>query len=130
MTAADYKRCKKCGNPLVVLDYGDHKREWCKYCPVPGVNRVFVPANVRVRRAKADHKNLRKRREILWYQDPNCHYCGDELHLLESTVDHVIPRSRGGSDEIENLVLSCGPCNRAKGNKMPDRRKQRKAVSL
>jgi hypothetical protein len=43
-----------------------------------------------------------------------CVYCGATDVPLE--VEHVIPRSRRGSDRISNLVLACNPCNRAKGN--------------
>lgn len=36
------------------------------------------------------------------------------------TVDHVIPKSRGGSDKLNNKVPMCGPCNWAKGNNIED----------
>lgn len=50
----------------------------------------------------------------------DCHYCGAALgwghpSVTRPEVEHVIPRSRGGTDRLDNLVLSCGPCNRAKG---------------
>jgi 5-methylcytosine-specific restriction endonuclease McrA len=45
-----------------------------------------------------------------------CQYCGTTSHL---TVDHVIPRSRGGPSDWENIVTSCAPCNRRKGNRTP-----------
>lgn len=48
-----------------------------------------------------------------------CRYCGrstDDQITLE--VDHVIPRSKGGGDEIENLVTSCFECNRGKSAKV------------
>ena len=35
------------------------------------------------------------------------------------TVDHVIPRSRGGLSEWDNIVAACAPCNRRKGNRTP-----------
>lgn len=45
---------------------------------------------------------------------PACVVCGlDDLDALE--VDHVVPRSRGGSNALHNLQLLCGPCNQAKG---------------
>lgn len=42
-----------------------------------------------------------------------CAYCGAKDVPLQ--VEHVVPRSRGGSNRISNLTLSCGPCNKAKG---------------
>ena len=36
------------------------------------------------------------------------------------TLDHVIPQSRGGTDEIDNLRMSCRRCNLAKGDRLPD----------
>ena len=42
-----------------------------------------------------------------------CHYCGAEDELLQ--VEHVVPRSRGGSDAWNNLVFACEPCNQRKG---------------
>ena len=58
-----------------------------------------------------------------------CEYCGaDNLHKvtegvarnMRATLDHVIPRSRGGAEyDVDNLVVACEPCNAKKGNKMP-----------
>src|SRR5580765_5993985 len=46
----------------------------------------------------------------------HCHYCGCELHPFWSfTIDHVIPKSRGGTNAIENLVAACPVCNIEKG---------------
>jgi 5-methylcytosine-specific restriction endonuclease McrA len=44
-----------------------------------------------------------------------CAYCGNEQRSFE--LDHIVPRSRGGSDRVSNLALSCHECNAAKGNK-------------
>ena len=44
-----------------------------------------------------------------------CAYCGTTNQVLE--VDHIVPRSRGGSDRISNLCLACHTCNQAKGTK-------------
>ena len=44
-----------------------------------------------------------------------CQYCGSQRHL---TVDHVVPRSKGGSDGWENVVTSCAPCNLRKGDRL------------
>ena len=57
------------------------------------------------------------RKEVLIRDDHTCQYCGKRGHDL--TLDHVIPRSRGGSSTWENLVACCHPCNRRKGNQSP-----------
>jgi 5-methylcytosine-specific restriction endonuclease McrA len=56
------------------------------------------------------------RRAVFARDDWTCQYCGGQSNL---TVDHVIPRSKGGSSSWENIVASCAPCNRRKGDRMP-----------
>ena len=50
--------------------------------------------------------------------DRTCIYCGVQHIPLE--VEHLLPKSRGGSNRVSNLGISCKPCNRAKGNKTPE----------
>ena len=47
-----------------------------------------------------------------------CVYCGTTSGRL--TLDHVVPRSRGGDSVWENVVTSCAPCNLRKGNRLPE----------
>jgi 5-methylcytosine-specific restriction endonuclease McrA len=47
-----------------------------------------------------------------------CAYCGRAD--LPLTLDHVIPRSKGGDDSWENLVAACLPCNNRKGDRTPE----------
>ncbi|MFI7585593.1 HNH endonuclease [Spongisporangium articulatum] len=56
------------------------------------------------------------RRGVLRRDDHRCAYCG--LHA--TTIDHVLPRSRGGRDTWENLVACCVRCNNVKGNRTPE----------
>jgi 5-methylcytosine-specific restriction endonuclease McrA len=42
-----------------------------------------------------------------------CVYCGSSKNL---TVDHIRPKSKGGTDTADNLVTACRPCNQAKGS--------------
>jgi 5-methylcytosine-specific restriction endonuclease McrA len=58
------------------------------------------------------------RKNILLRDRNTCQYCGVLLGSGDLTLDHVIPRSRGGSSTWENLVACCHPCNRRKGNHM------------
>jgi 5-methylcytosine-specific restriction endonuclease McrA len=46
-----------------------------------------------------------------------CQYCNERLDLSDLTVDHVIPRSRGGTTRWENIVCACYSCNTIKGHK-------------
>jgi hypothetical protein len=50
-----------------------------------------------------------------WHeQRPYCFYCENKLELADSTLDHRVPRSQGGGNTKNNLVLSCYECNYAK----------------
>ena len=46
-----------------------------------------------------------------------CAYCGSKKEL---TIDHIIPKSRGGKNSWNNLITCCLPCNLKKGDKTPD----------
>lgn len=48
-----------------------------------------------------------------------CQYCAKDFKTHDLTFDHVIPRSRGGRTEWENIVAACQGCNTVKGSKMP-----------
>lgn len=61
-----------------------------------------------------------KSKRILWERDKGrCFYCSKALHWDCKTIDHVIPRSKGGSDKSWNLVICCYECNAEKGNNDP-----------
>lgn len=49
-----------------------------------------------------------------------CGYCKCKLNTKNATVDHIMPRSRGGKHEWMNVVLSCLDCNNVKDDKTPD----------
>jgi len=48
-----------------------------------------------------------------------CQYCGSGFQAEDLTFDHVVPRSRGGRTEWENVVAACAPCNLRKGHRLP-----------
>lgn len=64
---------------------------------------------------RAESRRL-SRRAILARDGFRCQYCGSTRHL---TIDHIIPRSRGGKTSWENVVTSCEPCNVRKGAYLP-----------
>ena len=55
------------------------------------------------------------RRGVLRRDDHRCGYCGKSA----ATIDHVVPRSRGGADSWENLVACCLRCNNTKSDRTP-----------
>lgn len=59
------------------------------------------------------------RRNIYKRDRFTCQYCGDRPGSEELTLDHVLPRSRGGTTTWENCVLACVDCNRRKANRTP-----------
>jgi 5-methylcytosine-specific restriction endonuclease McrA len=60
------------------------------------------------------------RRTVLARDLYTCQYCGGQPGKHELTVDHVIPRSRGGATTWENVVAACAPCNHRKGDRTPE----------
>jgi 5-methylcytosine-specific restriction endonuclease McrA len=59
------------------------------------------------------------RKNILLRDRNTCQYCLEVLPSSDLTLDHVIPRSRGGASTWENLVACCHGCNRRKSNQFP-----------
>ena len=63
------------------------------------------------------------RREIFVRDGYTCQYCGKRTHDL--TLDHIMPRSKGGRHTWDNLVSACYECNHKKGQRTPDQAKMR-----
>ena len=81
---------------------------------VPSVVRLM--GFVRFRRKDAKYS----RRNIYARDKHQCQYCGKQFTPADLTCDHVIPRSRGGRAEWDNIVTCCVPCNRRKGGQTPE----------
>lgn len=60
------------------------------------------------------------RRNVLARDGHACGYCGRAGLGRDLTIDHVLPRSRGGRTAWENVVTACAPCNRDKGDRTPE----------
>ena len=59
------------------------------------------------------------RRMVLARDAYTCQYCGGHFPREELTMDHVVPKSRGGKAEWTNVVTACRKCNQRKGNRTP-----------
>ena len=81
---------------------------------------VRVPSVIRLleyRRIPHQTRAL-SRKNILLRDRNTCQYCGVLLPSSELTLDHIVPRSRGGQSTWENLVACCHACNHKKGNQL------------
>ncbi len=83
---------------------------------------IMAPSVIRLKEYK--HIPIRVQilsRKNIFLRDRNtCQYCGVVLHPSKLTLDHVMPRSRGGKDTWANLVACCQKCNKFKADRTPE----------
>ena len=83
--------------------------------PVPSVIRRRTYINVRRRREASGMKRLR-----IYMRDKfRCQYFGEKKGVAKLTLDHILPRSRGGDNSPVNIVTACIDCNNRKSNRTP-----------
>lgn len=80
--------------------------------PLPSIVRLTRYISVPRKRIVLSRKNIIKR------DGHQCQYCGTKVGSV--TVDHVIPKGKGGEDTWENLVCACTKCNTEKRNRTPE----------
>ena len=96
-----------------VLEHGRGEvRTATRAWPLPSVIRLIYL----IRRPRPQVRL--SRREVFLRDNYTCQYCG--LKTRELTLDHVVPRQRGGKHIWENLVSACKACNHRKGNRTPE----------
>ena len=76
---------------------------------------VVIRLTTYVRVPRDAHRRKITRRAVFARDRWMCQYCGSRGNL---TVDHVVPRSKGGPSSWDNIVTSCAPCNRRKGDRL------------
>ncbi len=82
-----------------------------KSYPMPSVIRLNRYVNAPYKGVNLTRQNIFKRDNF------ECQYCGTKREL---TIDHVVPRAKGGADTWTNLVTACKKCNAKKGNYTPE----------
>lgn len=111
------------GKAIVVEQSGEFLRTMRDHFEVPSVIALRRYINVPRRRAHWSRKG------VLVRDAYTCIYCGAQPgsvvkgHLLSKndfTIDHIIPRSRGGKDTWTNTACACPACNHRKGNRLPN----------
>jgi 5-methylcytosine-specific restriction endonuclease McrA len=94
-----------------------HQDDWIR-----GVHfEIQVPRIIRLNRFdRSGISPVRLNRRNLFARDEHCcQYCGQRLPVSQLSLDHVVPRSRGGPTTWENVVASCLKCNTKKGGRTP-----------
>ncbi|MEM9190070.1 MAG: HNH endonuclease [Myxococcota bacterium] len=102
--------------------------QWCELdvhegCSCIGTTRgaLRVPRLVVLAtHSKTRRANARLTRDNVFRRDDyTCQYCGRRPGKRQLSLDHVVPKSRGGPARWDNLVTACADCNRRKGHKLP-----------
>jgi 5-methylcytosine-specific restriction endonuclease McrA len=85
-------------------------------------NAIQVPSVIRLLTYRHIPQQSRalSRKNILLRDRNTCQFCGRAFPASELTLDHVLPRSRGGRSSWENLVACCYTCNNRKGDRTPE----------
>jgi 5-methylcytosine-specific restriction endonuclease McrA len=101
-------------NRAEILEEGD----WALHAESLTLARpVVIRLLAYVRIPRDAHRRKITRRAVFARDRWTCQYCGHERGHL--TVDHVVPRSKGGRSTWDNIVTCCAPCNRRKGDRLP-----------
>jgi len=80
---------------------------------VPKIVRLLLYDRLPKKRVKFNRRNIYAR------DHSRCQYCGKQFPTSELSLDHVVPRSRGGKSTWENIVCACVACNVRKGGRVP-----------
>jgi len=92
---------------------GDWVRTVNKSIRVPRIIRLLIFDRMPRKAVKFNRRNIFAR------DDNRCQYCGRRFPTTELSLDHVVPRSRGGSADWTNIVCACTRCNARKGGRLP-----------
>ena len=65
-------------------------------------------------------KPVCSRKNIILRDENTCQYCGKEFSSDDLTMDHIVPKAKGGKKSWRNIVTACKPCNQKKGSRTPE----------
>lgn len=121
--------CRERAEILDEIDYNPHKwGTWCELKADPATGIKTTSGYIRLPEIivltsydKIPNYKVRVSRKNVWARDNGeCQYTGRKLSFNDATLDHVIPSSRGGSNDFDNLVTCASDVNLKKGNRTPE----------
>jgi 5-methylcytosine-specific restriction endonuclease McrA len=103
-----------CGKAIAVEFYETTIRSVSEVFKLPAVIALNTYVKHRV------NEIAPRKRNIIWRDKNQCQYCGQHFNSRDLTIDHIIPRSRGGGNTWLNLTACCKDCNQKKGPRTPE----------
>jgi 5-methylcytosine-specific restriction endonuclease McrA len=101
------------GTVDIVAEYDETVSSPSVTMKIPAVLRLKKPTPSMMRQVRFSRENVFAR------DGQRCQYCDGKFPVLKLTIDHVVPKSRGGRKNWENAVTACRPCNTRKGRRTP-----------
>ena len=107
-----------CGRAEVVEEH-DTYEIFTSSGPIPFPTIVRYTSGIIIGKLKKIQRTPKVTKKNVWLRDRgHCQYCAKKMSLNEATVDHVVPKSRGGKNTWENVALACEKCNQKKGSRL------------
>ena len=107
-----------CGRAEIVEEH-DSFKIFTSSGPIPFPTIVRYTSGIIISKIRKVPTSPKVTKRNVWLRDDGrCQYCEKTIVLTEATVDHVIPKSRGGQNTWENVALACAKCNQKKGSRL------------
>ena len=112
------KKCLRCDYQWYPKSPKEPQR--CPNCNSPYWNRPRIKAAPEAAKVKRNNRYIAAslRRQIIDKYESTCYYCQNKTE--NPIIDHLLPIWNGGSDQPDNLIISCRRCNSSRGNRTPE----------
>ena len=111
----EQRKCPDCGKERCPRHAREKTARWRKSASKGELKARSMQIAYRQNSGKQHSLSLDEARQLIT-NPPNCPYCELQIPWMDLSIDHKIPRSRGGSDDPDNLVWVDIDCNMVKGN--------------
>ncbi len=107
-----------CGRAEIVEEH-DSFKIFTSSGPIPFPTIVRYTSGIIISKISKIPTSPKVTKKNVWLRDKGrCQYCEKKVVLSEATVDHVLPKSKGGKNTWDNVALACAKCNQKKGSRL------------